>query len=142
MLACTQCGELYQPSQRGPKVKYLGLCTKCRKKKHTAVHKENHREAFLQKYRFYHKKRAYGMSAEEYIELYATQLGKCAICGTEFPALNERAKLIAVDHDHATGAVRALLCIQCNSAVGMVKEDIAIAERLVDYLKQHKSTNI
>lgn len=138
MLTCTVCGASYQPSSKGPKVKYTGLCQKCRKKKHTATHIEKNKETYLQKHRFYHKKYAYGIDAAEFEKRYLDQDGKCAICGTSFPPLTERRKLIAVDHDHMTGFVRGLLCGQCNTAVGMVKESVTIAERLVAYLQMHK----
>jgi len=139
MANCTQCGDEYQVSAFGPKIRYVGLYQKCRKKKHTAVHIEHHRDQYLQKHRFYHKKRTYGLSAGEFEQLYTAQNGQCAICGAVFPPLSERMKRIAVDHNHATGAVRALLCIQCNTAVGMVMENVEIAERLVEYLKLHQS---
>ena len=96
------------------------------------------KDAYLQRYRFYHKKYTYGIDGAEFERLYNAQSGKWAICKVDFPPLSQRAKTFAVDHDHATGAVRSLLCIPCNSAVAMVKENIAIAEELVLYLKRHK----
>lgn len=41
----------------------------------------------------------------------------------------------------STKAVRALLCIQCNTAVGMVRESVEIAEQLVTYLKLHQAVD-
>jgi Recombination endonuclease VII len=39
------------------------------------------------------------------------QDGKCAVCG-------EHTEFLLVDHDHATGLVRGLLCLACNSREG------------------------
>lgn len=50
------------------------------------------------------------------------QGGKCAICDQPF-------KTIDVDHDHATGAVRGLLCRRCNLGVAFVEKLAAAAER-------------
>ena len=80
-----------------------------------------------------------GVDAAEFERLFKAQGGKCPICNSAFPPLIERAKKIAVDHDHKTGDIRGLLCIQCNTAVGMVKESVTVAEHLVAYLQKHKS---
>jgi hypothetical protein len=138
MLTCTQCGTAYKLSSKGPRIKYVGLCSRCRKKKHTEIHIQRHKDAYLQKHRFYHKKHAYGINAEAFAKLFSEQEGRCAICRTSFPPLSNREKRIFVDHDHSTGKVRSLLCGQCNSAVGMVKESVDIAERLAAYLRMHK----
>lgn len=55
------------------------------------------------------------------------QGGKCAIC------LDRDAS--AVDHNHDTGQVRALLCHQCNSAIGLLQEDAAIIRRAGQFVK-------
>jgi hypothetical protein len=53
-----------------------------------------------------------GVDANEYARLLASQDGHCALC----PA-KPRTRRFAVDHDHATGAVRGLLCHRCNRAL-------------------------
>lgn len=57
----------------------------------------------------------YGITPEEYDELLARQDGRCAMCREECAT----GKRLAVDHDHATGAVRGLLCHACNRALGV-----------------------
>ena len=49
----------------------------------------------------------------------AEQGGGCAACG----GVNLSGRRLAVDHDHATGRVRALLCDSCNVALGLLAED-------------------
>jgi Recombination endonuclease VII. len=39
-----------------------------------------------------------------------------------------------LDHDHATDAVRGVLCRQCNVALGCVNDDVALLHGLVEYL--------
>lgn len=55
-------------------------------------------------------KSLYGISLEDYEAMVIKQDGKCAICGE--PPKRYR---MAVDHDHASGAIRSLLCIPCNT---------------------------
>jgi hypothetical protein len=42
-----------------------------------------------------------------------------------------------VDHDHATGAIRGLLCRRCNDVLGKVDDDREILRRAMTYLKKH-----
>lgn len=72
----------------------------------------------------------YGLSPEQYDALLAEQGGVCAICG----GVNKGSRSLAVDHDHETGTVRGLLCIPCNSAVGLLKEDPDLLQNARIYL--------
>lgn len=88
-------------------------------------HTEN-REAYLARrrrryaegrlnHRLYLLKR-YGLTEDSYAELLIKQGGVCAICGG---GPDRRSPNLCVDHDHATGRVRGLLCNACNLGVGM-----------------------
>lgn len=72
--------------------------------------------------------RRYGLTRHEVEALIAQQDGKCAACGQE-------AKL-NIDHDHATGLVRALLCGGCNTALGHLKDDATRCEGLLSYIRR------
>lgn len=72
----------------------------------------------------------YGLTLDDYNDMVEAQGGKCAICGIA-PEY-----LLRVDHDHATGAVRQLLCIKCNLALGYVNDNPELALRVSDYLVQ------
>jgi hypothetical protein len=61
----------------------------------------------------------YGITGDQYDQMYAAQDGKCRICGLA-PGAGRR---LAVDHSHATGQVRQLLCSNCNTALGLFKDD-------------------
>lgn len=69
----------------------------------------------------------YGINLAERAELYAAQDGVCAICATV-------AAPLCVDHDHATGEVRGLLCGDCNRALGMLRDDADTLARAISYL--------
>jgi hypothetical protein len=77
-------------------------------------------------------KRQYGLDLTAYYELLAQQGGKCAICGAT-PDQSTYGKLF-VDHDHSTGEVRGLLCQKCNTALGMVNDDIDVLTSMISYL--------
>jgi hypothetical protein len=74
--------------------------------------------------------RKYGLEPGEYDRTYAEQQGRCFICGGEHPP----GKLV-VDHDHATGDVRKLLCNYCNTTLGMALENVLILRRCVLYVE-------
>lgn len=80
-------------------------------------------DGFRSVWRRSHWERAYGLSESEFYRLADEQVGLCAICRTA-PAL-------CVDHDHATGRVRGLLCQMCNRALGHFRDrpDLLLAAR-------------
>lgn len=82
-------------------------------------------------------KRTYGLTFDQYIDLYLSQGGKCAICKVHgfYEEPYTRLKL-CVDHNHETGKVRGMLCTCCNTAIGSFKEDISILEKAIEYLKE------
>lgn len=76
--------------------------------------------------------KTYGLSAEGYATLLAAQGGRCAICQTR-----PRKKRLAVDHAHASGQVRGLLCSRCNhDLLGAANEDPQLLRRAADYLER------
>jgi hypothetical protein len=76
-------------------------------------------------------RRRYGISPEEYNQLFEAQGGVCAICHR--PCRSGRA--LAVDHDHHTGKVRGLLCVCCNQAIGAFGDDPEVMSRALRYLR-------
>lgn len=74
----------------------------------------------------------FGIAVEYFRRLEVEQGGVCAICGGI-----EEGRRLSVDHDHATGKVRGLLCGHCNRAIGLLRDDPARAERAAAYLREH-----
>jgi hypothetical protein len=79
--------------------------------------------------RTYHLKRRYGISAADADLMLEEQGGLCAIC--------KAAPAVHVDHDHATGAVRALLCFNCNGGLGQFKDDPMVLHAAAYYVALH-----
>lgn len=79
-----------------------------------------------------HLKRKYGVSLADYDRMLADQGGCCAICLA--PEAKQFKGVFHVDHDHATGAVRGLLCRGCNHMLGAVGDDPKILGRAIRYL--------
>ena len=73
-------------------------------------------------------KRLYGMSPADYDGLLAKQDGMCAICGTPSE------ETLCVDHCHATGIIRGLLCRKCNTGLGCYEDDPATMITSLAYL--------
>jgi hypothetical protein len=70
--------------------------------------------------------RLFGVTPEQHRVMLEQQGGGCAICGGAELALANHGRGIrglAVDHDHTTGAVRGLLCSNCNKALGCMQDD-------------------
>ena len=76
----------------------------------------------------------YGISPEQYYELYQKQGGKCKICGAEV----FEGKYLCIDHNKETGEVRGLLCRECNVGLGMFKDSPDIIKKALKYLKENK----
>ena len=79
----------------------------------------------------------YGLSIAEYDALLAAQGDTCAICGLDEAAAHGRTGKqfkLSVDHDHATGRVRGILCQRCNRAIGMLGDNPEILQKAIAYL--------
>lgn len=77
----------------------------------------------------------YGISIEEYNEMFLSQDGKCKICGLHQASMGRR---LSIDHDHDTGAVRGLLCANCNGGLGNFKDKEEVLRIAADYLASAK----
>jgi hypothetical protein len=75
-------------------------------------------------------KKRWGLSPNDYAAMLIKQNSCCATCDFIF----KRRTDVQVDHCHATGVVRGLLCANCNRALGMVKDSIVRLQKLIDYL--------
>jgi len=87
-------------------------------------------------------KQLYGMSSENYQLMFLSQNGVCAVCGRPETAIDPRTKQVKnlqIDHCHTTGKVRALLCKECNNALGLLHDDIERIRLLLKYAELHES---
>lgn len=79
--------------------------------------------------------RRYGITVAQYEAMYERQCGRCALCGVDSPTFGPGGSRLHVDHDHATGAVRGLLCGACNTALGSFRDDPEVLETAAWYLR-------
>lgn len=77
----------------------------------------------------------YGLTKEAFDEMYFRQGGLCAIpgCGGKY---GRNGRTLDVDHNHTTGAVRGLLCCQCNLLLGHCGERPEILEAAAVWLRE------
>lgn len=93
-------------------------------KKETEVQKLKRKSLFMQ--------RTYGISLEDYNDMFIKQNGLCLGCKKHQSQFN---KSFSVDHCHKTLKVRGLLCSGCNLAVGNTKEKPETLRNLAIYLE-------
>jgi len=80
------------------------------------------------------------MTPEQYDAMLVAQGGGCAICGTKEPG--RKKGVFAVDHDHITGKVRALLCTNCNIGIGNLGDDPVRLRTAADYLESFQQAEV
>ncbi len=66
----------------------------------------------------------------------------CALCETPFDVIGKKKRSPILDHDHATGQLRDVLCNQCNKALGWFSDDPKLLRRAAAYLEKHQSAAI
>lgn len=100
--------------------------------------RESVKEQTRKRQREWDWKRQYGITEADYHAMLAEQGGGCGICGATNPG-SKTWQVFCVDHDHITGKVRGLLCLRCNSKLGMLGDDLnTVLANLSPYLKYLK----
>ena len=87
-----------------------------------------------QKRRGYHVKYKYGITLDQMTAAVEKQNHRCAVCMDADP--NNGKRFLAVDHCHVTGKFRGLLCIKCNTMIGMAKDSPSVLMAAARYLEQ------
>jgi len=82
----------------------------------------------------------FGISLEDYTQMVANQNGVCAICFRPETVRTKQGviKQLGLDHNHKTDKLRELLCHDCNTAIGLMDEDVSRLLSAVSYLNKHK----
>lgn len=94
---------------------------------------------FDRKYNLRRALRVCGITMERYEAMLADQGGLCAICkGAPFG----KGERLHIDHDHKSGKVRALLCGNCNTALGLLDDDPDTFSAAIEYLARHAALTI
>ena len=112
-------------------VKGKRLCSDCGEKNRKHGKKRQRRETL----------KKYGLTQDQYVEMYEAQHGLCMICGSGRgcagvdPSRPGGRDVLVVDHDHTTGQVRGLLCSRCNLIIGHIEEAGSLLDKMVEYTK-------
>jgi hypothetical protein len=83
----------------------------------------------------YQRIRKYGITNVQYDALAKEQHNRCAICGIHQSQVK---RTFAVDHNHETSQIRGLLCLNCNTAIGLLKESEELCDKMKIYLLKNK----
>ena len=119
-----------------------GLQARCSACRHREIAEWRKRQPGYDKRRYWkdpirererHLVRKYGITLARYDEMFSAQGGKCAVCS------KTQQRAFDVDHDHATGVVRGLLCTSCNRMIGHAGDSETNLRRAADYLASRKS---
>ena len=131
---CSDCGQDKPHTEFDKKVVKNGriyrasFCRPCRNVRRRSNYDPDHNtNSMMQK--------NYGITLADYDRMVEKQDGKCAICESTEPRSN--GARFAIDHDHKTGKVRGLLCGLCNTAIGKFKDDVALLQSAIEYLRDH-----
>lgn len=122
MQSCITCGctkPLSEFTFRKDRKKYRPECKQCR---------SNH-SATLR----------YGVSLGQVEDLRVKQKSRCAICQTHEDDIQHatfKHNPLVIDHDHATGKVRGLLCSKCNLILGNSNDSVKTLKAAIRYLGQ------
>lgn len=126
---CMKCKEVKRSTEfsrnKATGTGFHFYCKPCHRRQRRESLERNHGGSS----RHYHLKPRYGIGADEVDELIRRQGGLCAVCRVR------EAK--QVDHDHKTGAVRGIVCLLCNAAMGAFHDDPKLIRRAIAYVKEH-----
>jgi len=116
-------------------------CSKCREVKPLAEfyaapagaggRRGDCKDCYRDRHRRTRAARLYGLPPDEWDALRREQDGRCAICRDPL----EMFKRTHVDHCHATGRVRGLLCHHCNRGLGCARDSPALLRLMAAYLE-------
>lgn len=110
-----------------------------RRRAYVAKYKSIHADRVRESGRARDIVRRFGVTIQQYEEMLEGQGGTCATCKSV-----PESKRFAVDHDHSCCSgqktcgkcIRGLLCSNCNTALGLVKDSTDTLKKMIDYLKE------
>ena len=86
---------------------------------------------------------SFDISVEQFTEMLEKQNGVCAICGSpETHERNGKVKALAVDHNHETGKIRGLLCSDCNTGIGKLKDSPTVLRAAAQYIETYSEPDV
>ena len=88
--------------------------------------------------KIYAKKKEYGITENDYKNILISQNNKCGICKLDLniPIKKTGQAYTNIDHDHASGKIRGILCPKCNRALGLLKDNSDIIKNAIKWLEK------
>lgn len=102
-------------------------------KEYNKVYYQNNKSRIKKKVREHQLKHRYGIDENTYQQMLTDQNNRCKICDCDLDSKLRK----HIDHCHKTGKVRSILCINCNSGIGIFWDDPVMLRRAADYLEAH-----
>lgn len=132
-VTCSDCGSLFTEDRRSTR------CPPCREANRREMRRRNSvaSRGTDPSQRGRQVKSRYGLSPEELGSLLEFQGERCAICGRT--ADEAGCSVLSVDHCHATGCIRGLLCRACNSGIGQLGDSAKVVKLAFEYLDRSES---
>ena len=84
--------------------------------------------------------RRFGITIEDYFKILEAQNGVCAICGGSQTRSNSQ--YFDVDHCHASGKIRGLLCNLCNVGLGAMRDNPDLLRKAALYLERAETIEV
>ena len=164
---CTSCNIEQDEKEfnKYPEPNGLNTCRRCKREikkliKREAKAKKVETKEYFRKYNIENEeklklqarkswlKRMYNITPEQYDEMLKRQNGTCAICKRPESKFSVKGAVmaLAVDHDHAAGTIRGLLCFRCNrffvgigneDNIKLLRESISTMERAIKYIESN-----
>ena len=116
---------------------YCRACDSARRYRNKLVAKTKDPVLFALNQRKVWLKGRFGVTPEWFDRLLAVQGGGCAICGTDVPG---GTGAFHVDHCHTTGTVRRLLCSNCNTGLGLFRDNPDLLSSATNYLLEFQTS--
>lgn len=143
--SCSRCKKVLPLSlfytSRHQSDGYQAYCRECdniiRREKYPFLNVEKRRESSRRRMLM----SKYGMSLEEYQEMFDKQKGVCAICHRpETSHSNKKGPVdsLRVDHCHITGTIRGLLCSECNFGISKFDDNMGSLSSALLYILKFK----
>ena len=105
-----------------------------RDREHRKRYAIKHKERIKEYGRRWSIKKAYNLSYKDWLKIWESQDGKCAICGEPFIKPSDA----HTDHNHKNNKIRGLLCRNCNIAIGLFKDNPKLTTKATEYLLEKK----
>lgn len=130
---CSRCGNKKPGSEM--RLDHRFMCLICFSQKGNEWAYANPMRSRAHKRKYWLMKK-FGMTMADYDAVVQSQLGLCAICGGTLS--DPRGFYPHIDHDHATGKFRGVLCFSCNGGLGNFKDSPEVMRAAADYIEKSK----